>query len=278
VHIPLKILILAVFVIILSLVAFEKNSIKNTENLWNKLDKKAPEDIYFDEDMLNEDIPPLAKKFLKSSIKNGTKIPKTAILDIEGKMKTKMDETAPWNDISSKEILSDRGFVWKTELKSGPLVLKGADYYFENNSEINFAVYGLIPVVKESNKDITKSAIGRLAIELIVWNPWNVMLDKNTKFEEIDSETFSVSFEIDGEPVTVYLKIDETGSLKEVYMNRWNRLENGDYEYVPFGGTISEHLGQNGLKIAKTLNVGWNYGTGEYIQTFYFNVTAAEFY
>jgi len=274
----LKILILAAFVIILSLVAFEKNSIKNTENIWNKLDKKALENIYFNENMINGNVPPLAKKFINNSIKNGTKIPKTAILDIEGKMRTKIDETAPWNDISSKEILSKNGFVWKAELKSGPLILKGADYYFENNSEINFALYGLIPVVKESNKDITKSASGRLAIELMVWNPWTVFMNKHTEFKDVDSETFSVSFEIDGEPVTVYLKIDDEGNLKEVYMNRWNKLENDSYEYIPFGGTISDQLEQNGLKIAKTLNVGWNYGSREYVQTFYFNVTAAEFY
>jgi len=228
--------------------------------------------------MINGNVPPLAKKFINNSIKNGTKIPKTAILDIEGKMRTKIDETAPWNDISSKEILSKNGFVWKAELKSGPLILKGADYYFENNSEINFALYGLIPVVKESNKDITKSASGRLAIELMVWNPWTVFMNKHTEFKDVDSETFSVSFEIDGEPVTVYLKIDDEGNLKEVYMNRWNKLENDSYEYIPFGGTISDQLEQNGLKIAKTLNVGWNYGSREYVQTFYFNVTAAEFY
>ncbi|MBM7408381.1 DUF6544 family protein [Methanococcus maripaludis] len=277
-HILVKIFILLAFVTILMSLMVVTKSKNNTENLWAILDKNASEDIYFDENSLNENISPFAKKFINNSIKNGTKIPKTAILDIEGKMKTKIDETAPWNDISSKEILSKDGFVWKAKLKSGPLVLKGADYYFENNSEINFALYGLIPVVKESNKDITKSAIGRLAIELMVWNPWAVFNDKNTEFKDVDSETFSVSFEIDGEPVTVYLKIDENGSLKEVYMNRWNKLENGSYGYIPFGGTVSDHLENNGLKIAKTLNVGWNYGTEVYVETFYFNVTAAEFY
>ncbi|MBA2853526.1 hypothetical protein HNP89_001502 [Methanococcus maripaludis] len=277
-HILLKIFILLVFLtILMSLITVTKSK-NNTESIWTILEKNASEDIYFDENRLNENISPLAKKFINNSIKNGTKIPKTAILDIEGKMRTKIDETAPWNDISSKEILSKNGFVWKAELKSGPLILKGADYYFENNSEINFALYGLIPVVKESNKDITKSASGRLAIELIVWNPWTVFMDKNTEFKDVDSETFSVSFEIDGEPVTVYLKIDDEGNLKEVYMNRWNKLENDSYEYIPFGGTISDQLEQNGLKIAKTLNVGWNYGSREYVQTFYFNVTAAEFY
>lgn len=277
-HILLKIFILLVFLTILMSFITVTKSKNNTESIWTILEKNASEDIYFDENRLNENISPLAKKFINNSIKNGTKIPKTAILDIEGKMRTKIDQTAPWNDISSKEILSKNGFVWKAELKSGPLILKGADYYFENNSEINFALYGLIPVVKESNTDITKSARGRLAIELIVWNPWKVLMDKNTEFKDVDSETFSVSFEIDGEPVTVYLKIDDEGNLKEVYMNRWNKLENDSYEYIPFGGTISDQLEQNGLKIAKTLNVGWNYGSREYVQTFYFNVTAAEFY
>ncbi|MBB6402404.1 hypothetical protein HNP92_001726 [Methanococcus maripaludis] len=277
-HILLKIFILLVFLtILMSLITVTKSK-NNTESIWTILEKNASEDIYFDENRLNENISPLAKKFINNSIKNGTKIPKTAILGIEGKMRTKIDETASWNDISSKEILSKNGFVWKAELKSGPLILKGADYYFENNSEINFALYGLIPVVKESNKDITKSASGRLAIELMVWNPWKVLMDKNTEFKDVDSETFSVSFEIDGEPVTVYLKIDDEGNLKEVYMNRWNKLENDSYEYIPFGGTISDQLEQNGLKIAKTLNVGWNYGSREYVQTFYFNVTAADFY
>ncbi|MBA2868820.1 DUF6544 family protein [Methanococcus maripaludis] len=277
-HILLKIFILLVFLtILMSLITVTKSK-NNTESIWTILEKNASEDIYFDENRLNENISPLAKKFINNSIKNGTKIPKTAILDIEGKMRTKIDETAPWNDISSKEILSKDGFVWKAEIKSGPLILKGADYYFENNSEINFALYGLIPVVKESNKDITKSASGRLAMELIVWNPWTVFMNKNTEFKDVDSETFSVSFEIDGEPVTVYLKIDDEGNLKEVYMNRWNKLENDSYEYIPFGGTISDQLEQNGLKIAKTLNVGWNYGSREYVQTFYFNVTAADFY
>ncbi|ABO35131.1 hypothetical protein MmarC5_0821 [Methanococcus maripaludis C5] len=277
-HILLKIISLLVFLTILMSLMSVTKSKNNTENIWAVLDKNASEEIYFDENLLNENIPPVVKKFIKNSIKNGTKIPDTVILDIEGKMRTKIDETAHWNDIYSKEILSKEGFVWKAQLKSGPVTLKGADYYFKNNSEINFALYGLIPVVKESNNDITKSARGRLAIELIVWNPWAIIPDKNTKFKEVDFETFSVSFEIDGEPVKVNLKVNENGSLKEVYMNRWNKLENGSYGYIPFGGTVSDHLEKDGLKIAKTLNVGWNYGNDDYIETFYFNVTAAEFY
>uniref|UniRef100_A9A722 Uncharacterized protein n=1 Tax=Methanococcus maripaludis (strain C6 / ATCC BAA-1332) TaxID=444158 RepID=A9A722_METM6 len=277
-HILLKIFILLVLLSILhSLISITKSK-NNTTKIWSNLDKKSPENTYFNENILNENISPLAKKFITHSIENGTKIPKTAILDIEGKMKTKIDENSPWNDIYSKEIRSKEGFVWKTKLKSGPVSLKGADYYFKNNSEINFALYGLIPAVKESNNDITKSAIGRLAIELIVWNPWAVFTDKNTEFKEVDSETFSVTFEIDSETVTVYLKIDENGDLKEVYMNRWNKLENGSYGYIPFGGTILDHLGKNGLKIAKTLNVGWNYGNKDYVQTFYLGVTDVEFY
>ena len=39
----------------------------------------------------------------------------------------------------------------------------------------------------------------------------------------------------------------------KVYINHRTKLKNGSYGYIPFFGTVLNHLDQNGLKIAKTL-------------------------
>ncbi len=77
-----------------------------------------------------------------------------------------------WQLFSAVQVLaSPRGFVWAATAGRRPLRIRGFDRYSRSTGEMRWRLGGAVPVMSAAGDDITRSAAGRLASELVLVPP-----------------------------------------------------------------------------------------------------------
>jgi len=165
-----------------------------------------------------------------------------------------------WLPFEAQEVLhADRGMVWEATVKKGGLTIRGHDRLVDGQGEMKWKMLGLIPVMSAAGADITRSAAGRFAAEL-VWLPSALARSSvSWSANEPNAPVAHVSF--GRERVDLHLRIADTGALQSMSLLRWGNPDGGAYRYVPFGGRVEREGMFEGRTIPTELRVGWHFGT-----------------
>ncbi|MHB1162437.1 MAG: DUF6544 family protein [Chloroflexota bacterium] len=248
---------------------------RRVERIWRSLDEEVAAGEPFAEGMVS-DLPDPARRYFLHAIRPGTPLASKIRLGISGSLRTGRDQ--PWMSLSAEQIVAKgRGFIWKARASSGPMVLTAADHYAEGEGRTRVALFGLLPIVNSSGPDVSRSAIGRLAIEGVLLPP-SLLPQPGVKVEGVDGDHFRVTVTVDGESTPMTLAVDQDGRLREVVIPRYgNMTEDGSFQYIPFGAAVEEERTFGGYTIPGKMRAGWWYGTDRYAELFHFDFDWAEF-
>jgi hypothetical protein len=182
-----------------------------------------------------------------------------------------------WSPFSAEQLLTTRGLVWKADSRVGPLPITATDYYASEQGRMRVAALGFVPIVNASGPDMTRSTIGRLAIEYM-WLPSAWLPQAGTRIDAVDDERFGVAVTVGGETTRLVLRVDPDGRLVENTCLRFgNQTPDGRYQYIPFGGPLDAEATFGGYTIPTRLRIGWWYGTDRYQEEFRFQIISAAY-
>ncbi|WP_339366868.1 DUF6920 family protein [Calothrix sp. 336/3] len=231
-----------------------------------------PTGIVFSPDVISQ-LPSPVQRYFLHAITPGTPLANSVKLDMAGSFKL----GEKWVPMVASEILAKDGFVWKAHIGEGLLKFSGADYYKNGEGGVEFALWGMLPIARDSSPDAMRSATGRLAGELI-WLPSVLLTLPDITWKAIDDNTIEANFHINHEPITLTLVIDSSGKPLKISFPRWgNQTEDGHYTYIPFGGEILAEREFNGLRIPSQLHMGWWFGSERYGEFFRCAIAGAKF-
>ncbi len=258
----IAIILIAFFALVIMKVRYENDIAK----IWTSLITKPPENT-FTESMVGT-LPAPVKRYFLHAIAPGTPLPHSVTLEMTGGFCLGKDK--PWLPMTAKQIISAmQGFVWQARIGKDAMQISGADYYNQKSARMRFSLWGLLPLVDARNADIARSAIGRLAVE-VIWLPPALLPQNGVNWQEIDDNTIQANFDIDGEPVKLTMVIDADGKFLQVSLPRWgDQTETGEHEYIPFGGEVEGESTFNGFTIPSQIAVGWWLGTEKYSEFFH---------
>lgn len=75
------------------------------------------------------------------------------------------------------------------------------------------------------------------------------------------------------------MAIDPDGKLLNLSLPRWgDKTENGDWQYLPFGGEMQAEKTFGGYTVPVKMNAGWWFGTDKYSASFQPTIEQAKFY
>ncbi|BAZ09192.1 hypothetical protein NIES4071_09980 [Calothrix sp. NIES-4071] len=260
----------------LALVIVQVKNDKEVSSIWQTLSTLPDSENRFNKDMIAE-LPAPVQRYFLHTIALGTPLASSVNLKMTGSFRLSQDK--PWLPMVASEIISDKkGFVWKAVIGSRHLQMRGGDYYINGSGRVRFALWGLIPFVNVNSPDTKRSAIGRLAGEM-VWLPSGLLPQNGVSWKAIDDKTIQASFKIDGEPITLTLFIDSNGKLLKLSFPRWGEhTEDGSYTYIPFGGEVQQESTFAGFTIPSQVSLGWWYGTDRYSDFFRATTEQVEFH
>jgi len=187
----------------------------------------------------------------------GVRLSSKVRIAMEGKIKLKT-----WTPFKARQILRvGEGFVWRATGGSGPLRFVGGDTLWNGKADLDFKMWGMIPVAHESGPDIDRSAVGRLAAETVAWAPQALTPQMGATWTSIDGSKATVTLPVLGEDVDVTVTIADDGRLRELVTQRWGDPEQDEFGFHPFGASVLELADVDGITIVSDGRVGWWWGT-----------------
>lgn len=217
-----------------------------------------------------DDLPAPARRLLNRALPPGVPLSSAVELTMEGEIKL----GGRWLPFTADQILrAGVGFVWAPTVGGRIIGFTGADVLGPNGARIEFRFQGRIPVVRSSGPDIERSAAGRLAAETVAWIPQALTPQAGATWSDSGDEQATVTIDAAGQPIDVHLAVDQEGQLTWLALQRWKDSAKPP-EYMAFGGSVqSLHTTDNGVVIARSGVVGWDWGTPKQARGEFFHYT-----
>jgi hypothetical protein len=248
---------------------------QHIDRVWEFLEAETSGGV-FEEDMV-ADLPPAAQNYFLNAIEPSTPLAATATLQLSGTIRLRPD--GAWMPFTARQILcGSRGFVWRASIGAGLMRVSGADFYAARAGCSRFWLWRILPLARGRGPDVTRSAAGRLAIESILL-PSTLLPQKGVQWEASGSSIADATLDINGETVTLTLKIDPEGVLRQVSMLRWRPPVGGcQAGYFPFGVDVHEEGEVGGYTVPTRIAASWDVGTDHPFEFFRCTVEHIEFH
>jgi hypothetical protein len=223
---------------------------------WDDLTSGTTSAGVFDSATL-EVLPDPARRFLASSVKHGVDLVPIVVLEMEGEIRLK-----DWTGFHGRQVLrAGDGFVWEAVAGNPLLSVRGGDSYWQGRGALDFKLWGVIPIVRNSGPEVDKSAAGRLAGETVVWVPQALTPQMGVSWTPFDADSATVAVPVPEGVVDVTVSVDQRGHPSRITMERWGDPGQEPYGLYPFGGDLEEHADIGDVTIATAGRVGWFWGT-----------------
>lgn len=244
------------------------------ENLMREVEHRSDGRI-FDRSLV-EGLPEPAQRYLLHAIKPGVQLAGSVELRMAGRLR--LSPRQRWMPLDSTDTIGERrGFLWRATA-GGLMRFSGFDRYSSGTGEMNWKLWGLIPVMSASGPDITRSARGRFASELI-FLPGGLLPQFGVAWRDEGPDTACASFAIDGERFELHLTLDAEGRLMRLDLNRWGNygLPAGQWAQIPYTAICTAEREFEGYSIPSRFTVAWWAGTERQFEYFEGGISAADY-
>jgi hypothetical protein len=171
-----------------------------------------------------------------------------------------------WRPFEADQILAPPGgYLWAATARFGRLPVTGFDRLSADSGEMRWKLMGLVPVVNATGADVTRSASGRLAAEIVLAPTGFASADwVATQDPDVTRGTFSFPHGNEG----VELRLAADGQVRSVSMMRWGNPDassaaagGASFGVHRFGADLCDSETFAGLTIPTTMRAGWGWGT-----------------
>ncbi len=188
--------------------------------------------------------------YLRHSIAPGTPLAQAVRLQMQGQIKL-----GRWYPFQAEEVIVwDQGMIWQASVRWHGLPIRGADRLLQGIGSQDWKFLGLIPVVKASGEEITRSTVGRVQAESI-WLP--SILAQQADWTIADPDHLLTQITWQGQSTSLHLTIDTSGRLQCLQLNRWGTPEGKEFQEAAFGGVVEAEGTFSGYTIPTHLRIGW---------------------
>jgi hypothetical protein len=202
------------------------------------------------------ELPEPVRRWLIHAIAEGTPLADAVELRMHGEI-----FLGRWSPFTAVQRLSlTGGFVWAATARLLGLPIRGFDRWTRGSGEMRWRLFGVLPMASAAGPDVTRSAAGRHAGELLVALP-TAALSPEVRWRPLDDDRAVATVDAGGTPHEVTVTVGPDGALTELGMRRWGPLDRRTFGEQPFGATFDGELAAGGLRIPEHVTAGYGYGT-----------------
>ena len=201
-------------------------------------------------------LPEPARRWLTHAIVAGTPLRTAVELRMHGEI-----QLGVWRPFSAVQRLTPTdGFVWAATARLLGLPVNGFDRYTRGTGQMRWRLFNAVPVLAAGGQDITRSAAGRHAGELLLAAP-AAALSPQVTWRALDTDRATASVQVGLDVHDVALTITADGALTDLVMTRWGNPGKEPFGMHSFGATLGGELSFDGFTIPRDITAGWHYGT-----------------
>lgn len=239
----------------------------NTATVWHRLGSPAnTREDRFDPDEVDP-LPDAVSRWLRHVIEPGTPLRGGVTVAMHGKIRI-----GRWQPFTAQQIVSPSGYIWAADAGRFPIRIRGFDRFSDGTGEMQWRLLGRIPVVAASGPDVSRSAAGRHASELIGLTPGGA-LDPAVVWHEVDDHRATATVTIGAFVHHVTIDVDDRGRLHSVALPRWGNPDKGSFAEHTFGVECEGETSFDGYTRPATIRAGWWFGTERWTDGEFFRCT-----
>jgi hypothetical protein len=202
------------------------------------------------------DLPEPARRWLTSAVDEGTPLARAVELRTHGEI-----FLGRWSPFTAVQRLSvSGGFVWSATARLIGLPIRGFDRWTHGSGEMRWRLFGRVPMASADGEDVSRSAAGRHAGELLVALP-TAALSPEVTWRPLDADRAVASVRGAGGTHEVTITVDADSALTEVGMSRWGPIGRGAFGEQPFGAALHGEVDAGSMRIPRRITAGYHYGT-----------------
>jgi hypothetical protein len=222
---------------------------------WERLDRPRPAPGRFDAAAVGG-LPEPVRRWLLHAVPEGTPLADSVRLVMHGEIR--IGRWAPFTAVQRLSV--DDGFVWAATARPLGLPVVGFDRWTRGTGEMRWRLLGAVPMITAAGEDVTRSAAGRHAGELLVSLP-TAALSPAVTWRPLDSVRAVAAVRAGTTRHEVTVGVGPDGALTEVVMDRWGPVGRGSFGLQRFGATVDGEVLVDGVRIPRRITAGWHYGT-----------------
>ncbi|MBN2608852.1 MAG: hypothetical protein JXA64_07030 [Candidatus Fermentibacteraceae bacterium] len=205
-----------------------------------------------------KDMPEGVRLYFQHSILPGTVLARGVRLRMHGEI-----DLSGWLPFRAEQVILGRGeMVWAATVRRMGIPVKGYDRLLDGKGELDWKVLGVIPVMRASGSDVTRSAAGRVKAEML-WLP-SAFLQSGARISQEDPGHITIDLSLHGDDSPVTIEIDSEGRPVSLRMKRWGNPLGEGYGLHDFGAFMEDEKTFGGYTIPSKLRVGWFFGTDRF--------------
>jgi len=202
-------------------------------------------------------LPVPARIYLRHALAANTPLPRSADIRMSGSLWVGGEDWVPFE--AHQRICAERGFIWEARITAlRRLQVRGADWLFGEDAGIEYTLGGWWPILDRRGTDISRSALGRLMVELI-WLPSALTPQRGARWARGDTDRAVVTPAGSSTPMTVVVSDD--GCLREASIMRRRVEANGEMSLSSFGISVEAEERFGDCHVPSRLVAAWGIGT-----------------
>ena len=225
---------------------------RRVREAWAGLCAPTPDPAPFDPAMII-DLPEPARRFLTHAIAVGTPLWQSVQIAMVGRIKL-----GAWRSFTADQVVNpSTGYIWAAAARLLGVPVVGYDRLSGGSAEMRWRLLDLVPVVAVTGPDVTRSARGRLASEIVL---------VPTAFAAATwtadgPDTAVATWGSGAEEQRVELHLGADGRVVDLIMQRWGNPDGEPFGRYPFGVTVDAERTQDGVTTPAVVRAGWWRGT-----------------
>jgi hypothetical protein len=201
-------------------------------------------------------LPEPVRRWLTHAIEAGTPLRAAVELSTHGEIRL-----GAWRPFTAVHRLAAAGgFVWAATARLFGLPVVGFDRFTRDSGQMRWRLLNALPVMTASGDQITRSAAGRHAGELLLGAPASA-LDPRISWVATDADRATARLHVGPDKHDVTLTVAASGGLTKLVMTRWGNPGHEPFGPYPFGATLQDEVAFDGFMIPRAITAGWHYGT-----------------
>ena len=197
-------------------------------------------------------LPQAARAYLSHAIARGAPLATAVRLRMHGRIRI-----GRWHAFTAEQVIvGARATVWCASVRVFGLPLRGYDRLVDGEGAMRWRLLGIVPLIRASGPDITRSAAGRVAGESI-WLP-TALAGGNVAWHDGSGGVACARLDVAGHATELALALDN-GRLRTVSFARWGNPGGGAFREARFRALVDEEATFGGCTIPVRLRAGWHF-------------------
>jgi hypothetical protein len=204
-------------------------------------------------------LPEPARRWITHAIAATTPLRTSVELRMHGEIRL-----GAWRPFTAVQRLTPAGgFVWAATARLFGVPIIGFDRYTHGTGQMRWRLLNTLPVMAAHGADVTRSAAGRHAAELLLAAP-AAALSPDVTWRQLDDDRAVATVQAGPDLHELLLTIAADGALTELVMTRWGKPDKQPFGAYSFGAVFRGGVIFDGFTLPREITAGWHYGSDQW--------------